>query len=80
MDNFPLKNGTYEIIGACMKVQRTPGDGFSEVIYKDAMEREFITNNFFIGEKMNYQYCIKTKNFNIDTLLILFVMIRLLLK
>lgn len=47
MDNFPLKNETYEIIGVCMEVQRTLGFGFSEVIYKDAMEIEFISNNFF---------------------------------
>ena len=45
MDNFPFKNETYEIIGVCMEVQRTLG--FSEVIYKDAMEIEFISNNFF---------------------------------
>jgi len=30
-----------------MDVQRTLGFGFSEVIYKDAMEMEFIANNFF---------------------------------
>jgi len=47
MENFPLKNETYEIIGVCMEVQRTLGFGFSEVIYKDAMEMEFIANNFF---------------------------------
>lgn len=45
MENFPLKNKTYEIIGLCMEVQRTLGFGFSEVIYKDAMEMEFEHNN-----------------------------------
>ena len=55
MDSFPLKNETYEIIGVCMEVQRTLGYGFSEVIYKDAMEMEFIFNDFYIGEKMSYQ-------------------------
>lgn len=44
--NFPHKNETYEIIGVCMEVQRTLGYGFSEVIYKDAIEMEFITNSF----------------------------------
>jgi len=38
MKNFPLKGETYQIIGVCMEVQRTLGYGFSEVIYKDAME------------------------------------------
>lgn len=47
MEDFPFKNETYEIIGVCMDVQRTLGFGFSEVIYKDAMEMEFINNNFF---------------------------------
>ncbi len=47
MEDFPFKNETYEIIGVCMDVQRTLGFGFSEVIYKDAMEMEFIANNFF---------------------------------
>jgi len=47
MDNFPLKNETYEIIGVCMEVQRTLGCGFSEVIYKDGMKTEFIDNKFF---------------------------------
>ncbi|MGZ8558262.1 MAG: GxxExxY protein [Chitinophagaceae bacterium] len=42
--NFLLKNETYELIGVCMEVQRTLGYGFSEVIYKDAMEMEFIDN------------------------------------
>ena len=46
MENFPFKNETYEIKGTCMEVQRTPGYGFSEVIYKDAMELEFISNIF----------------------------------
>jgi GxxExxY protein len=36
------KNEVYEIIGACMEVHRTLGFGFLEVIYKDAMELEFI--------------------------------------
>ncbi len=44
MDNFPQKKETYEIIGVCMEVQRTLGYGFSEAVYKDAMEMEFGTN------------------------------------
>ena len=36
------KNEVYKIIGACMEVHRTLGFGFLEVIYKDAMELEFI--------------------------------------
>ncbi|MBY0477462.1 MAG: GxxExxY protein [Chitinophagaceae bacterium] len=40
-DQFPLKDETYQIIGACMEVQKTLGYGFAEVIYKDAIEVEF---------------------------------------
>jgi GxxExxY protein len=36
------KNEVYEIIGVCMEVHRALGFGFLEVIYKDAMELEFI--------------------------------------
>ena len=44
MENFPLKEETYKLIGACMQVQNTLGYGFLEIIYKDAMEVEFINN------------------------------------
>ncbi|HNR17485.1 MAG TPA: GxxExxY protein [Chitinophagaceae bacterium] len=40
MHTFPLKNETYEIIGLCMEVQKTLGFGFSEAVYKDAIEIE----------------------------------------
>ena len=32
------------IVGYCMEVWKTLGYGFSEVIYKDAMELEFVEN------------------------------------
>ena len=44
MENFPLKNETYQIISLCMEVQNTLGFGFSEVIYKDAIQMEFESN------------------------------------
>ncbi|HLG39669.1 MAG TPA: GxxExxY protein [Chitinophagaceae bacterium] len=42
MENFPLKRETFQIIGLCMEVQKNLGFGFSEIVYKDAMEAEFI--------------------------------------
>jgi GxxExxY protein len=42
MENFLFKEETYQIIGICMDVQKTLGYGFSEAVYKDAMELEFI--------------------------------------
>lgn len=42
MAGFIQKSDTYEIIGVCMEVYNTLGYGFSEIVYKDAMETEFI--------------------------------------
>ena len=39
-DNYPLKNETYELIGIWMEVHRNLGHGFSEIVYKDAIEYE----------------------------------------
>ncbi len=55
MTNLLYKNEAYEIIGVCMEVHRTLGFGFLEVIYKDAMELEFIERQIsFVREKMNF--------------------------
>lgn len=48
MENFPLKIETYEIIGLCMEVHRILGHGFSEVVYKDAIETEAVNRQFFL--------------------------------
>ena len=42
MINMLYKSEVYEIVGACMEVHRTLGFGFLEVVYKDAMELEFV--------------------------------------
>lgn len=36
------KSEVYQIVGSCMDVYNTPGYGFLEVVYKDAMEIEFL--------------------------------------
>lgn len=36
---------TYKIIGICMEVHRILGPGLLEIVYKDALEIEFIENN-----------------------------------
>ena len=40
--NLLLKEEVYAIVGYCIVVWKTLGYGFSEIVYKDAMEVEFI--------------------------------------
>ncbi len=42
MAEFIQKTDTYQIIGVCMEVYNILGYGFSEIVYKDAMEIEFV--------------------------------------
>lgn len=52
MKHLVLENEAYEIIGFCMEVHRNLGHGFSEIVYKDALEYEFRKNNIqFVREK-----------------------------
>jgi GxxExxY protein len=44
MVNILYKQEVYDIVGICMDVYNTLGFGFLEVVYKDAMEIEFIEN------------------------------------
>ena len=37
-----LKEESYQIIGKCMEVHKELGHGFLEVVYKDALEIEFM--------------------------------------
>lgn len=42
--DFKYKDITEKIIGCAMKVHRKLGNGFQEVIYQRALEKEFFTN------------------------------------
>ena len=52
------KEESYAIIGCCIEVWKTLGYGFSEVVYKDALEIELNNNELpFIREnEMNILY------------------------
>ena len=50
---------TYQIIGICMEVHRRLGHGFSEIVYKDALEIEFQARN--IEYKREKEYSIEYK-------------------
>lgn len=41
MSELIYKLESYKIVGICMDVHNTLGKGFSEIVYKDALEYEF---------------------------------------
>lgn len=64
------KTEIYEIVGVCMKVYNQLGYGFLEVVYKDAMEIEFM-NNQMMNERekefqIEYKGRILKRTFNAD--------------
>lgn len=40
MEKLIQRNETYQIIGICMEIHKELGFGFSEIVYKDALEIE----------------------------------------
>ena len=40
-EEYPLQKETYKIIGVGLDVHRVLGKGFSEIVYKDALEYKF---------------------------------------
>jgi GxxExxY protein len=52
---FPLQQETFKIIGACMEVHNQFGRGFTEVVYKDALEHEFQLQNISFSREQCYQ-------------------------
>ncbi|MDO9275152.1 MAG: GxxExxY protein [Lutibacter sp.] len=41
IDKIVYKEESFKIIGACMKVHRSLGEGFLEAVYEEALEKEF---------------------------------------
>ena len=70
MEEFYLKEETYKIIGLCMEVHKILGKGFNEIVYKEALQYEFIKNNIpFEREKeyvVNYTNTILKHKFYAD--------------
>ena len=57
--DFVLKEETYAIIWLCMEVHNQLGAGFSEIVYKDALEYEFQKANIFYRREQ--EYCVNYK-------------------
>ncbi len=67
MTEFPLKDETYDIIGAAIEVHNELGCGFLEAVYQEAFEielkrrnipyeREKVINIFYKNEKLEKEY------------------------
>lgn len=52
MSEVIYKEESYAIIGKCMEIHNELGHGFSEIVYKDALEMEFDDRDIlFVREK-----------------------------
>ena len=54
MDNIIYKEESYQIIGICMEVHNNLGAGFLEIVYKDAMEYEFLIRDMLFAREKEY--------------------------
>lgn len=54
MSEIIYKEDSYSIVGLCMEVHSQLGHGFSEVVYKDALEFEFIENEISFQREKEY--------------------------
>jgi len=59
MEQVIYKSEAYQIIGVCMEVYNILGYGFAEVVYKDAMEIEFVERS--MQHKREHLHVIKYK-------------------
>jgi GxxExxY protein len=54
MENFPLKEESYQLIGICMEVHNILGHGFLEIVYKDAIEYELQQRKILYEREKEY--------------------------
>ena len=60
MSQFLYEDNTYKIIGILFEVHKNLGKGFSEIVYKDALEYEF--NLHEIEFEREKEYAVNYKN------------------
>jgi GxxExxY protein len=70
MPELYFKEEAYQIVGICMEVHRILGHGFLEIVYKDAIEYEFVRKQIdYCREKeysIHYKNSILTHRFYAD--------------
>lgn len=54
MAQLRQRSETFQIIGLCMEVHRQLGAGFSEIVYKDALEIEACISNVPVEREKEY--------------------------
>lgn len=54
MSEIIYKEESYSIIGICMEVHNELGHGFSEIVYKDALEIEFSQNGINLEREKEF--------------------------
>ena len=54
MENLKLNEKTYKLIGVLFDVHRNLGRGFSEIVYKDAIEYELEKSLIFFEREKEY--------------------------
>ena len=55
MQHYLLEEESYQVIGRCMEVHNELGAGFSEIVYKDALEYEFKRNNIPFAREVEFK-------------------------
>lgn len=60
LENYPLQEDTYRLIGIGMNIHRILGKGFLEIVYKDAFEYELRSLNIYYEREKEFTVTYKT--------------------
>ena len=55
MTDLIFRKESFEIIGKCFQVHNNLGPGFLEIVYKDALEYEFLQAGIFYSREVEYK-------------------------
>lgn len=61
MSKLIYKEESYKIIGICFEVNNNLGAGFLEIVYKDALEYEFVNSQIPFQREVEYDVNYKDK-------------------